>query len=794
MKKSFVAVIIGAVLALFMAGAVSAKAEAIDYTLTLLQEGGLPSPYSSENEPDGLREEIKAALTKSDESFKVVAPDLSVDELANVYEDTINHAPKLSHVLGKVGIEENEGSYIIYPAYRNEISLMSSSAERQAMNDILAQIKPGMSDVEKLLAVHDYMVLHYEYDYTFSIHSAQEFFENKRGVCQAYTLAFGYIMDELGIEWKYVRSSPMNHAWNLVKLNGAWYHIDVTWDDPGWHRTLANGEDVFGDSYGVVRHRYFLVSDSAMEDDEHNHYGWDSDRKRAVDSFYDDYFWTEVQQPMIYNSGAWYWGHKYSTESVPAGINSYRFSEGTVKNLLNAYRISAVGIYNGYIYFIPDNLKIYMAPLDNINEAVAISEFYDYENLNGTYFENGYLRYALADYKYYEKIMDPYHGKMAAYNNYYIYRNFYDINLRGYKYNDYKVTWDVNEGVLSVSNRRGIIPDYDYFEKPWNEYRDEITKIVVKNGITEIGSNAFSGLSAVKSISLPDTLEKIGNRAFYGCSGIRMLEIPESVKYIDEDAFCFCSGLAVMFLRPGLEIIEPYAFSGCSALAEIYYYGDEQEFADIEISDGNSRLTGAAITYDYEPPMLMHMFDYDEEMVVLWLYDNKALVGEDFECSLKKYSGGRVSNYNGAEYTYDSEIIGRNGGGFYGLGKGETTVSIKVGEDEKSFKLYVGEEDNMKIFAYFGYGITPIVASYSESGEMVECKFLNPDEVNSLGVDYVDYGGICKMMAWGDIDNTMYPAGEPLVLNGGAELMSASENAVSHVLYFDSVPEMKNNE
>ena len=51
-----------------------------------------------------------------------------------------------------------------------------------------------MSDMEKALAVHDYMVQNYEYDLTYSIYSANEMFEKKTGVCQAYDVLYHIIM------------------------------------------------------------------------------------------------------------------------------------------------------------------------------------------------------------------------------------------------------------------------------------------------------------------------------------------------------------------------------------------------------------------------------------------------------------------------------------------------------------------------------------------------------------------------------------------------------------------------
>lgn len=69
----------------------------------------------------------------------------------------------------------------------------------------------------------------------------QIFFEN----CNGYALAFKDIMTRLNIQALHITSDSMQHAWNLVYLDGEWYHVDVTWDDP-----------VYGDSEGWVNDDY----------------------------------------------------------------------------------------------------------------------------------------------------------------------------------------------------------------------------------------------------------------------------------------------------------------------------------------------------------------------------------------------------------------------------------------------------------------------------------------------------------------------------------------------------------
>lgn len=123
----------------------------------------------------------------------------------------------------------------------------------------------GMSDREKIKAVHDWLCVNVDYDYddylagslsrrSYSIAGAVIYGD---AVCNGYMLAFEAFMDVLGIESENVvgwRSAGDGHGWNKVKLDGVWYEIDVTWDDLG----------LYGMGYN---HNYFLISEEQMNID-----------------------------------------------------------------------------------------------------------------------------------------------------------------------------------------------------------------------------------------------------------------------------------------------------------------------------------------------------------------------------------------------------------------------------------------------------------------------------------------------------------------------------------------------
>ena len=90
----------------------------------------------------------------------------------------------------------------------------------------------GMNDFEKILFAHDYLVKHIDYDDNYVGKGIHEAIFEKKAVCQGYSEAFYVFMEKLNIPVRYVIASNNSHVWNMVKLDGEWYHVDVTWDDP----------------------------------------------------------------------------------------------------------------------------------------------------------------------------------------------------------------------------------------------------------------------------------------------------------------------------------------------------------------------------------------------------------------------------------------------------------------------------------------------------------------------------------------------------------------------------------
>lgn len=134
-------------------------------------------------------------------------------------------------------------------------------------------VDPQTDTATQVLAVHDWLVRHvaYDQDDMRASHTAYGLFANATAVCEGYSQAFMLAMERLGVPCVIVRSEDMAHQWNMVCIDGTWYHVDVTWDDP----TPDRG------THGEVSQKHFLRSDDSMR--ELGYYGWSAEHEAPSD-------------------------------------------------------------------------------------------------------------------------------------------------------------------------------------------------------------------------------------------------------------------------------------------------------------------------------------------------------------------------------------------------------------------------------------------------------------------------------------------------------------------------------
>ena len=171
---------------------------------------------------------------------------------------TINTTTALS--IHNVKISNGENNSYLKQEFQTNIDL---NEKLELLNKIKGQIKSqleGYTDYVKVKEVHNWLIKAIEYDTnetTIEPYSIYGALTQGKAVCEGYARSFKYIMDELEIPCVLVSGTATNsngiteaHAWNYVLLNGDWYAIDVTWDDP-----IIIGEGTVSED---TNYKYFL--------------------------------------------------------------------------------------------------------------------------------------------------------------------------------------------------------------------------------------------------------------------------------------------------------------------------------------------------------------------------------------------------------------------------------------------------------------------------------------------------------------------------------------------------------
>ncbi|MBO5364241.1 MAG: hypothetical protein J6A56_02090 [Clostridia bacterium] len=208
------------------------------------------------------------------ELIDIAAYHISLDEIENVcYNFTMLYPEAL--IVGCIPYEYYTDTSMVInviPVY-----LFANTDEDNAARELMVakiaeycdSVKNTADPLEQLLFVHDKIAHENAYDTdaaevglnaeTFPSFHAYGLLADKTAVCQGYAQVFYIVAKELGFEVSYCYNNE--HIWNYIKLDGEWYHLDVTHDDP----LDKNGQDV----PNTTSHAYFLRSDASIFGENH---------------------------------------------------------------------------------------------------------------------------------------------------------------------------------------------------------------------------------------------------------------------------------------------------------------------------------------------------------------------------------------------------------------------------------------------------------------------------------------------------------------------------------------------
>ena len=302
----------------------------------LFQEGSLAGEYSlpgtmvlADGQEEALYQVIYEGMNRAEETIDLSALGIrleviqsSIDPdcegaqlLKRTFEAVINDHPELFFATGwwsyRASYSRPEGYYIasqLTPQYDAEL-LARRDAFNSRVEEVLA-LAGGLEDpLEIALFFHDWLAANNAYSPysemdTTSAHSAYGALVDGQSVCQGYALAYKLLLDRTGVECVTVTSDDLNHMWNAVCLDGQWYYVDVTWDDP------------VADRLGRCLHDNFLLSESGLRATGHDSTDWtfnpDNDNSVIYESGWA--FNDGADTPFYLWNGRWYYVKNHTYE------------------------------------------------------------------------------------------------------------------------------------------------------------------------------------------------------------------------------------------------------------------------------------------------------------------------------------------------------------------------------------------------------------------------------------------------------------------------------------------------
>lgn len=205
---------------------------------------------------------ILTAMKNCDETVEIPNIDRSGKLYSRILELIRFENPAMFHVAGREisRVSITAQSFDIKFSYRysaEEVNSMLREAEKAA-DRIMVQITADMDEYDIVKLFHDSLITGCKNDenglYCDNVYGA---LVDGKALCEGYAKAFSYLCGRAGIENVIVTgNTTTDHMWNMVKLDGNWYHVDVTWDHPS---------EMITDAYpDAVLYNYFLVSDAEI--------------------------------------------------------------------------------------------------------------------------------------------------------------------------------------------------------------------------------------------------------------------------------------------------------------------------------------------------------------------------------------------------------------------------------------------------------------------------------------------------------------------------------------------------
>lgn len=312
------------------------------------QFGGAPSKrgnlsvYSESTDNEGAEEYLYQQMLARETMVDVSAYNIPYDSsgiamLRSLVSGVLNEHPDLYFV--EQGYSYWNNRTIITAIGLTYNNTYNDAAFKQNVATALSRVNSQMSDLEKAVVLHDYLTVNCEYDYQNYLngtipsgsYNAYGTLVNRTAVCQGYALTYKYLLNQVGIDCYMVTSDSMNHAWNMIVLDGKYYQVDATWDDPTWDKIGRSLHTyMFRSNAAFAKHQDWVVTDGSEVVDY-----------EATDTRFDNAFWTECKSPLVLAGDDCYY------VSAEGNINKTNLSDITNKGTTVVQSIGTWPVWGG---------------------------------------------------------------------------------------------------------------------------------------------------------------------------------------------------------------------------------------------------------------------------------------------------------------------------------------------------------------------------------------------------------------------------------------------------------------
>lgn len=273
-------------------------------TVTMPSLYGGAETASTVGEHSALEDAILHSWDTYAETLDVSAFHVNADEMKALLFDMYLYYPEYFYVEHRYSYRYRGDNvteltnFYLYGQYPEDEVPSMRKVYAYAVSRILMGVQADWSEEETALYLHDAVCLSCTYDTDYLNYTAYDALVTGVAVCQGYALAYVDLMRACGIPCYVVSSASMVHGWNLVEIDGTYYYVDTTFDDPTSPRTTK------------ALHTYFLCDEETMRsNDSHTGDDWyavglDSMPDVTDDSFTEQ-FWNQTNAPLAYNGSEW---------------------------------------------------------------------------------------------------------------------------------------------------------------------------------------------------------------------------------------------------------------------------------------------------------------------------------------------------------------------------------------------------------------------------------------------------------------------------------------------------------